>query len=110
MPSNTAGPYDSEDTVVHVADLFRLLGDPTRLRIVLRCLSKPICVGDIAEQLGLSPPLVSHHLRLLKGARILRGQRDGKKIYYSALDDHIRCVIDDMVAHVGEPLDCEELG
>lgn len=109
MPPDNHVHLDSEDTVVHVADMFRLLGDPTRLRIVLRCLGVPISVGDIANQLSLSPSLVSHHLRLLRGARILRGERKGKRIFYSALDDHIRCVIDDMVAHVGEPLDFEEL-
>ena len=98
---------DSEDTVVQLADLFRLMGDPTRLRIILICLTEPISVGDIAERLTLSPSLVSHHLRLLKAARVLRGERRGKQIFYSALDDHIRCVIDDMVAHVGEPLDIE---
>ena len=98
----------SEDTVVQLADLFRLMGDPTRLRIILVCLDEPISVGEIAERLALSPSLVSHHLRLLKAARVLRGQRQGKQIFYSALDEHIRCVIDDMVAHVGEPLNIEE--
>lgn len=98
----------SEDAIVQLADLFRLMGDPTRLRIILTCLDAPISVGDIAARLDLSPSLVSHHLRLLKAARVLRGERRGKQIFYSALDAHIRCVIDDMVAHVGEPLDIEE--
>lgn len=100
----------SEDAIVQLADLFRLMGDPTRLRIILTCLDVPISVGDIAARLDLSPSLVSHHLRLLKAARVLRGERRGKQIFYSALDAHIRCVIDDMVAHVGEPLDIEEAG
>ncbi len=98
----------SEDAIVQLADLFRLMGDPTRLRITLVCLDEPISVGEIAVCLMLSPSLVSHHLRLLKAARILRAERRGKQIFYSALDEHIRCVIDDMVAHVGEPLDIEE--
>ena len=98
---------DSEETVVQVADVFRLMGDPTRLRVILICLIEPISVGDIAERLALSPSLVSHHLRLLKAARVLRGERRGKQIFYSALDEHIRCVTEDMVAHVGEPLDIE---
>ena len=99
---------ESEDTIVQLADLFRLMGDPTRLRIILVCLDNPISVGDIATRLSLSPSLVSHHLRLLKAARVLRAERRGKQIFYSAKDEHIRCVIDDMVAHVGEPLDIEE--
>ena len=84
------------------------MGDPTRLRIILICLNDPISVGEIAIRLDLSPSLVSHHLRLLRAARVLRAERRGKQMFYSALDDHIRCVIDDMVAHVGEPLDIEE--
>lgn len=95
---------DSEDAVVQLANLFRLMGDPTRLRIILTCLTEPINVGGIATRLDLSSSLVSHHLRLLRAARVLRAERRGKQIFYSALDDHIRCVIDDMVAHVGEPL------
>ena len=97
----------TKDAVVQLAGLFRLMGDPSRLRIILACLNDPISVGDIAIQLELSPSLVSHHLRLLRGARVLRAERRGKQIFYSALDEHIRCVIDDMVAHVGEPLDIE---
>ena len=92
-----------DDHVQQLADLFSLLGDVTRLRIVLTCLDRPTSVGDIAAQLGLSSSLVSHHLRLLRGARLLRGERKGKKMFYSALDDHVECVIDDMRAHVAEP-------
>ncbi len=103
----TSHRFSSEDTIVQLADLFRLMGDPTRLRIILTCLNDPISVGDIAEELVLSPSLVSHHLRLLKAARVLRSERRGRQIFYSALDEHIRCVIDDMVVHVGEPLDIE---
>lgn len=99
----------SEDAVVQLADLFRLMGDPSRLRIILSCLDDPISVGEIAEQLNLSPSLVSHHLRLLRAARVLRAERSGRHMFYSASDDHIRCVIDDMVAHVGEPLDIDEI-
>jgi ArsR family transcriptional regulator, lead/cadmium/zinc/bismuth-responsive transcriptional repressor len=97
----------SEDVIVQLADMFRLMGDPTRLGIILNCLNAPISVGEIALRLELSPSLVSHHLRLLKAARVLRAERRGKQIFYSALDAHIRCVIEDMVAHIGEPLDIE---
>ena len=105
---STIIPLNAEDTIGHLADLFRLMGDPTRLRIILTCLDEPISVGEIASRLDSSPSLVSHHLRLLKAARVLRSERRGKQIFYSALDAHIRCVIDDMVAHIGEPLDIEE--
>jgi DNA-binding transcriptional ArsR family regulator len=94
---------DNEVDLAHLADLFRLMGDPTRLRIILTCLREPISVGEIAARLDLSQSLVSHHLRLLRAARVLRVERRGKQMFYSALDDHIECVIDDMVAHVREP-------
>ncbi len=95
----------SEGEAVELAEMFRLMGDPSRLRIILACLHRPTPVGALAVALGLSPSLVSHHLRLLRAARVLRGTRRGKQVFYSAADDHIRRVIDDMVAHVGEPVD-----
>ncbi len=85
-----------------LADTFRLLGDTTRLRILLCCLSRPVAVGAIAAELDLSQSLVSHHLRLLRAARLVRHQRQGKSMIYQAADDHVRTVLQDMVEHVGE--------
>ena len=96
------------DQAVELAEMFRIMGDVSRLRIVLSCLDGEMAVGDIAAKLDLSPSLVSHHLRLLRAARILRADRRGKNVYYAAADDHIRCVIEDMVAHVREPLISDE--
>ena len=95
----------TDDEHVELADIFRLMGDPSRLKIIFTCMSGRHCVSDIAAVTGLSPSLVSHHLRLLKAARILRADREGKRVFYSAADDHIRCVLEDMAAHVGEPAD-----
>src|SRR5258708_21961574 len=92
----------SDDHAVALADLFRLLGDPSRLRIVVSCLRTPLAVSDIADKLGLSVSLVSHHLRLLKGARLVRAERQGKQIFYGADDLHVRRMVEDMVIHVGE--------
>ena len=92
----------SDDHAVALADLFRLLGDPTRLKIVVSCLRTPLAVSDIAERLGLSVSLVSHHLRLLKGARLVRADRQGKQVYYEADDLHVRRMIEDMVNHIAE--------
>lgn len=92
----------SDDHAVALADLFRLLGDSSRLRIVVACLKKPLAVSDIADRLGLSVSLVSHHLRLLKGARLVKAERQGKQVFYSADDDHVRRMVEDMVIHVGE--------
>ena len=95
-------PLLSDDHAVALADLFRLLGDPTRLKIVVSCLRTPLAVSDIAGQLGLSVSLVSHHLRLLKGARLVRGERQGKQVYYEADDLHVRRMVEDMITHIAE--------
>ena len=65
----------SEDQTTELADMFRLMSDPSRLRIILACLETPVSVGDMANQLGLSASLVSHHLRLL--GRDGRSRRSG---------------------------------
>ena len=96
-------PVTSDEAIAHVADLFRLMGDPSRLRIIVACLGQPISVGDLARRLDLSPSLVSHHLRLLRAARVLKGVRKGKRMFYSACDGHIECIIEDMLTHIGEP-------
>jgi DNA-binding transcriptional ArsR family regulator len=95
----------AEDRAAQLADLFRLLGDTSRLRIVAACLDAPTAVSAIAEGLDLSLSLVSHHLRLLKAARIVRAERQGKNVFYAADDEHIRRVIVDMLEHVAEPRD-----
>lgn len=95
-------PILSDDHAVALADLFRLLGDPTRLKIVVSCLRTPLAVSDIADRLELSVSLVSHHLRLLKGARLVRAERQGKQVYYEADDAHVRRMVEDMVSHVAE--------
>jgi DNA-binding transcriptional ArsR family regulator len=92
----------SDDHAMALADLFRLLGDSSRLRIVVACLRTPLAVSQIADRLGLSVSLVSHHLRLLKGARLVRAERQGKQVFYAAEDEHVRRMIEDMIAHVAE--------
>lgn len=93
----------SDSDVAELADMFRLLGDTTRLRIVLACLDNPISVGDIAGQLELSPSLVSHHLRLLRAARVVKADRQGKQVFYAAADQHVSGVLADMLEHIAEP-------
>lgn len=93
-----------DERVVPLADLFRLLGDPTRLRIVLACASARSAVGEIADALALSPSLVSHHLRLLRAARIVSAERAGKQVFYAAADQHISAMLAGMLEHVAEPL------
>ena len=96
------------DQAVELAEVFHLLGDPTRLRIVVACLDELQSVGDIAETVDISSSLVSHHLRLLRGAWLVRSQRRGRNVFYVAADDHVRRTLKDMIDHVGEP-DGEEV-
>lgn len=90
------------DVCREIADLFHLLGDPTRLGIVYACLTSPSAAGDIARQLDISPSLASHHLRLLRAARLVRAERRGRNIYYAAADAHVRRILQDMAAHALE--------
>jgi DNA-binding transcriptional ArsR family regulator len=96
-------PTETDHAVEQLADLFHLLGDPTRLRIVMACSAQPIAVGDIAVGLTLSSSLVSHHLRLLRAARIVKAERQGKQVFYSAADAHITGLLADMFEHIAEP-------
>ena len=99
---------ETEENCSQLADMFRLMGDSSRLRIIFACLHAPISVSVIATQLELSQSLVSHHLRLLRAARIVRSERRGKQVFYTASDAHVQCVIEDMVAHINEPEESED--
>lgn len=92
----------TEDQTVELADMFRLMADPSRLRIILACLDRPMSVGVMAEGLRLSPSLVSHHLRLLRASRLIESERKGNRVYYMVADEHVRRTLTDMVDHVAE--------
>ena len=93
-------PSDAQIAVI--AETYRLLGDPTRLRVLLACLPAPIAVGDIARAVNASQSLVSHHLRLLRAARLVRGTRRNRQVFYEAADQHIARMLADMIEHVAE--------
>jgi len=99
-------PEDNHITVI--AETYRLLGDPTRLRVLLTCLEAPIAVGDIARATGASQSLVSHHLRLLRAARLVRGTRRNRQIFYRVADEHIARMLTDMLDHTQEDHDSED--
>ena len=97
----------SEDQVYELSEMFRLMSDPSRLRIILSCLAEKVSVGDMAHQLNLSPSLVSHHLRLLRAARLLQAERQGRQVFYQVTDEHVLRMLGDMVDHVAEEHDLE---
>ncbi|MEM1079183.1 MAG: metalloregulator ArsR/SmtB family transcription factor [Pseudomonadota bacterium] len=90
----------SLDQTTELAQTFGLLADPTRLSIVISCMDQERSVGDIAETLGLSTSLTSHHLRLLRSARILRSERRGKQVFYAMADACVESVLNTMIDHV----------
>ena len=93
----------NSDTVSEMAEMFLLMGDPTRLRIILSCLPAPSSFGEIARRPDVASSLVSHHLRLLRAARVMRGRRQGKQIHYGVADDRISRFLIDMLDHAVEP-------
>ena len=85
-----------------LADLFSILGDPTRVRIVDALTEGALCVCDIAEHVGLSESAVSHQLRLMRGMRVVRGRREGRCVYYTLDDQHIVSLFQQGLRHVSE--------
>lgn len=95
-------PTLSDDQATQLAETFHLLGDANRLRLVCACLDEAVSVQTLAGRLGLSASLASHHLRLLRAARLMRTERQGKQVFYRAADEHVRRVLADMIDHVQE--------
>lgn len=88
------------DQTTELAETFGLLADPTRLSIVLACMANERSAGNIADSLGLSASLTSHHLRLLRSARILKSDRRGKQVFYAMADDCVPNVLNIMIEHL----------
>jgi DNA-binding transcriptional ArsR family regulator len=91
------------EAVLLLAETFRALGDPTRLRIAHALARQELCVADLAAALGMSPSAVSHSLRVLRQLRLVRSRRDGKTTFYRLDDSHIERLLADGFEHVEEP-------
>ncbi len=92
----------SEEELYDLAELFKVFGDTTRIRILYELFGGELCVGDIAEKLSMTQSAISHQLRVLKTSRLVRSRRDGKTVYYALDDDHVRDIIEKGVEHVME--------
>lgn len=92
----------STTDTMRMAEMFRLLGEPNRLSLVYACLEQARSVQDLAHDADISMSLASHHLRLLRSARLLRAERRGKQVFYVAADAHVRRVLLDMAEHGDE--------
>lgn len=91
-----------QETTAALSETFRVLGDPTRLRIVLALSRVELCVCDIAALLGMTDSAISHQLRLLKSLRLVKRVRRGKMVYYALDDRHIADLIGVAARHVAE--------
>lgn len=87
-------------TAERLAQVFRALADPTRVRIVSALARAELCVGDLAAVLGMSVSAISHQLRLLRELRVVRKRRDGKHIYYALDDQHVGDLFERGLEHV----------
>ncbi len=93
---------DDEDTISQLAETFKVLADPTRLKIVYALSKAELCVCDISCLLGASESAVSHQLRVLRAHRLVKYRRDGKMAYYSLDDKHIENIFGEGLRHVKE--------
>ena len=82
-----------EEELYDLAELFKVFGDSTRIRILYVLFEAEVCVCDLAEALNMTQSAVSHQLKILKQARLVKARREGKQIFYSLSDDHVRTII-----------------
>ena len=92
----------NDEVLYDLAELFRVFGDTTRIKILYALFESELCVNDIAQGVGLSQSAVSHQLRLLKASKLVKFRREGKAMYYSLDDDHVRSMIALGMEHVEE--------
>ena len=92
----------SEDCLSRMAELFKVFGDPTRVKILYALFGSELCVGDLALLLSMNQSAVSHQLKILKDASLVRSRRVGKNIYYALSDGHVSTIISMGMEHICE--------
>lgn len=91
-----------EEILYDLAELFKVFGDSTRIKILYVLFESEMCVNDIATVLNMTSSAISHQLRVLKQSQLIKFRRDGKSIYYSLADDHVRTILDQGMEHICE--------
>jgi DNA-binding transcriptional ArsR family regulator len=91
-----------EESLYDLAELFKVFGDTTRIKILWALDEEEMCVCDIAALLNMTQSAISHQLRILKNARLVKYRREGKIVYYSLDDDHVRQIFDQGLIHINE--------
>ena len=101
--SRQVAPPLSAETAQALAETFRVLGDPTRIRLIAAMAVAERCVGDLSALVGMSESAVSHQLRMLRAARLVRTRRAGRQVFYTLDDAHILTLFQQGLSHVHEP-------
>lgn len=96
------GRIPEEETLYDLADLFKVLGDSTRIKVLCALFEAEMCVCDIAALLGMTQSAISHQLRVLKQARLVKYKKQGKVVYYSLDDEHVKSIFDQGLVHISE--------
>ncbi len=91
-----------DETLYDLAELFKVFGDSTRIKILYALFEAELCVCDIAQLLNVSQTAVSHQLRVLKNNKLVKFRKEGKNVFYSLADDHVRRIINQGIEHVEE--------
>ena len=91
-----------EEELYDLAELFKVFGDSTRIRILYVLFEAEVCVCDLAEALNMTQSAISHQLRLLKQNKLVKSRREGKSVFYSLADGHVRTIIDQGREHIEE--------
>lgn len=91
-----------EELLYDLAELFKIFGDSTRIRILYVLFEAEMCVYDIASLLNMTQSAISHQLRVLKQNKLVKSRREGKLVFYSLADDHVRMIIDQGMDHIME--------
>ena len=92
----------SEDELYDLAELFKVFGDSTRIKILFALFESEMCVCDIAESLEMTQSAISHQLKILKQSKLVGNRREGKQVVYFLADDHVRTIIDQGLNHIEE--------
>ncbi len=91
-----------DDTVTSLSEVFKVFGDATRIKILWALFNEEKCVYDISEAILMTQSAVSHQLRVLKQARLVKSRRDGKNTFYSLDDEHVKKIIEQVMIHISE--------
>ncbi|MCD7832523.1 MAG: metalloregulator ArsR/SmtB family transcription factor [Lachnospiraceae bacterium] len=91
-----------ETTLYDLAELFKVFGDSTRIRILYVLFEAEVCVCDLASALNMNQSAISHQLRILKTNRLVKSRREGKSVFYSLADDHVRTILAQGEEHINE--------